>query len=161
MHSDRRAVVAGDLNGKQSGNSSSTSTASSTSASSSSRAAKPARACATAASRSSAAAAAADSTEEEDEDDIESDSVNGTMMCDVHHLADVPLEVCALAIDLALPVGLQMARLAADDVDEAVAAHLAHKASTRNLRKCTYHKALSVRLLKMLSLCTAEYSQQR
>eukprot|EP00953_Heterococcus_sp_UTEX-ZZ885_P001574 1372-Heterococcus_DN1.PRE.1 len=53
---------------------------------------------------------------------------NGTMMCDEDHFTDVPLEVCTLAIDLAFPVGLQMARFAADDVDEAVAAHLAHKA---------------------------------
>jgi hypothetical protein len=67
---------------------------------------------------------------------------NGTMMCDVHHLADVPLEVCALAIDLALPVGLQMARLAADDVDEAVAAHFAHKASLRDLRSCVHSTKL-------------------
>eukprot|EP00953_Heterococcus_sp_UTEX-ZZ885_P011129 6440-Heterococcus_DN1.PRE.1 len=65
---------------------------------------------------------------------------NGTMMCDVHHLADVPLEVCALAIDLALPVGLQMARLAADDVDEAVAAHFAHKANAITVH-CEAHMA--------------------
>jgi hypothetical protein len=62
---------------------------------------------------------------------------NGSMVCDVDHLADESLEVFASAVDLASPVCLQVTRLTADDVDEAVAAHLAHKASISNLRKCT------------------------
>jgi hypothetical protein len=67
---------------------------------------------------------------------------NGSNVCDEDHFTDVPLEVCTLAIDLALPVGLQVARLAADDVDEAVATHFAHKASLRHLRSSVHSTML-------------------